>query len=79
MVADLKGHTSFDFKVSPTGFDYLVAVLLTHDYEPLVMIRVPLAEVQRHCCASADGLRFRWTQDPLTAEWLTIYRPVTPE
>ena len=74
-VASLQESTSFDFKAAPAGFDYLVGVLLTPACDPLAVIRVPLVDVQRHCLASADGRRFRWTPALLTADWLTVYRP----
>jgi hypothetical protein len=41
------------------------------------VFRAPLGAIQRGCKRSADGLRFHWTPDLLTADWLTTERQVS--
>jgi len=43
----------------------------------LAVFRAPLGAIQRRCKRSADGLRFHWTPDLLTADWLTTERQVS--
>lgn len=79
IVKNTSSATSFDMRLNPHPFDYLVGVFVANDCELLGVIRVAASEVTTRSALNRDSRRLRWTKACWDFDWVeTLYRKAMP-